>query len=230
MSVWSFPTLPGTNYDSGQAAINAASQMAQRQINAEARRTAVPITPVSERGDELYHILRKRIFKRTPDRAECERVASAYSESHRTAEQMGLTTTTPASVHASLLETYPFHYGFTDLFGKFKENEGFQQTRGIIRLMQILVADLWTNGKADSLELIHPYDLDFNANEVSSELGAINNSLNSAISHDIADSGRSEAEQIDVTNGTTDASDASKLILLASLSTTGMERVFITRA
>lgn len=216
--------LAGTNYASGQNALNAALLRAQGEINAEARRTAVPITPVSENGDELYHILRKRIFKANAAEAEVTRVAESYSDSLRAAAGMGLTTTAPESVRASLLETYPFHFGFSDLFGKFKENEGFQQTRGIIRLMQILVADLWTKGRADSMELIHPYDLDFNVNEIASELGAINNQLNAAVAHDIADQGRSEAEQIDTSNGTSDASDASKLLLLASLSTTGVEK------
>jgi hypothetical protein len=216
--------LAGTNYASGQDALNAAMHKAQKEISSEARRTAVPITPVSEKGDELYQILRKRIFKTSAPEAEVERVAASYCESLRTAAGMGLTTTSPESTRASLLETYPFHFGFTDLFGKFKENEGFQQTRGIIRLMQILVADLWNNGKADALELIHPYDFDFNVNEIASELGAINNKLNAAIAHDIADHGRSEAEQIDENNGTPDASDATKLLLLASLSTTGVEK------
>jgi hypothetical protein len=216
--------LAGTNYASGQNALNAALLRAQGEINAEARRAAVPITPVSEKGDELYHILRKRIFKTNAPEAEVNRVAENYCNSLRTAVGMGLTTTSPESTRASLLETYPFHFGFTDLFGKFKENDGFQQTRGIIRLMQILVADLWTKGKADSLELIHPYDFDFNVNEIASELGAINNKLNAAIAHDIADHGRSEAEQIDASNGTSDASDATKLLLLASLSTTGVEK------
>jgi hypothetical protein len=216
--------LAGTNYASGQNALNAALLRAQGEITAEARRAAVPITPVSEKGDELYHILRKRIFKTNAPEAEVNRVAESYCNSLRTAVGMGLTTTSPESTRASLLETYPFHFGFTDLFGKFKENDGFQQTRGIIRLMQILVADLWTKGKADSLELIHPYDFDFNVNEIASELGAINNKLNAAIAHDIADHARSEAEQIDASNGTSDASDATKLLLLASLSTTGVEK------
>ncbi len=211
--------LAGTNYASGQDALNSAMHKAQKEISAEARRTAVPITPVSEKGDELYQILRKRIFKKTAPEVEVNRVAAAYRD-----YKNGSQTTLPNSIYNALCDSYPFHDSFNDLFGKFKENEGFQQTRGIIRLMQILVADLWNNGKADSLELIHPYDLDFNVNEIASELGAINNKLNTAIVHDIADFGRSEAEQIDSANGNSDAGDATKLLLLASLSTTGVEK------
>lgn len=45
------------------------------------------------------------------------------------------------------------------MVGKFKENEGFQQTRGVIRLMQIVVSNLWKSGKAAGIDVIHPYDL-----------------------------------------------------------------------
>jgi predicted AAA+ superfamily ATPase len=35
-----------------------------------------------------------------------------------------------------------------ELVGKFKENDGFQQTRGVIRLMQMVVSNLWKSKKA----------------------------------------------------------------------------------
>jgi hypothetical protein len=48
----------------------------------------------------------------------------------------------------------------------------------------------------------------------------INPSLSEAIAHDIAHGGDAEVELIDETNGNSDASDAARLILVASLSTT----------
>lgn len=74
--------------------------------------------------------------------------------------------------------------------------------------------------KAESIDLIHPYDLDLNLDELASEVRTINPSLSSAIAHDIAHGGDAEVEQIDLVNGNSDASDAAKLILVASLSTT----------
>ena len=119
-----------------------------------------------------------------------------------------------------MTDAYPFHPDLRELVGKFKENDGFQQTRGVIRLMQMVVADLWNTGKAAGKDLIHPYDIDLNIDEIASEVRTINPSLSEAIAHDIAHGGDAEVEQIDLANGNADASEAARLILVASLSTT----------
>lgn len=212
--------LAGTNYSVGQANLQAAYDRAVQGITSEARRIAVPITPVNPNGDELYHILRKRLFEQVPPSAEIEQVATAYREALREANKMNLTTTTPEAMFTRVVDSYPFHPDLRELVGKFKENDGFQQTRGVIRLMQMIVSDLWKSDKASSIELIHPYDLDLNFDEIASEIRTINPSLSEAIAHDIAHGGDAEVEQIDVTNGNPDASEAARLILVASLSTT----------
>ena len=212
--------LAGTNYSVGQANLQAAYDRAVQGITSEARRIAVPITPVNPNGDELYHILRKRLFEQVPVSSEIERVAKAYREALREASKMNLTTTSPESMFTRVVDSYPFHPDLRELVGKFKENDGFQQTRGVIRLMQMIVSDLWRTGKAAKSDLIHPYDLDLNVDEIASEIRTINPSLSEAIAHDIAHEGDAESEQIDATNGNTDASEAARLILVASLSTT----------
>jgi len=212
--------LAGTNYGGGQAALEAAFNRAAKQIAGEAQRIAVPITPVNPNGDELYHILRKRLFERTASDAEVQAVASGYREALRDAAKMNLTSSSPESLYTRILDAYPFHPDLRELVGKFKENEGFQQTRGVIRLMQMVVSSLWTSKKASNIDLIHPYDLDLNLDEIASEVRTINPSLSEAIAHDVAHSGDAEVEQIDAANGNSDASDAARLILVASLSTT----------
>lgn len=212
--------LAGTNFSLGQANLEAAFNRAVQGITAESRRIAVPITPVNPNGDELYHILRKRLFEHIAPEAEKQKVAAAYREALRDAAKMNLTTSSPESLYARVIDAYPFHPDLRELVGKFKENDGFQQTRGVIRLMQMLVSDLWKSEKAAGIDLIHPYDLDLNLDEIASEVRTINPSLSEAIAHDIAHSGDAEVEQIDIANGNSDASDAARLILIASLSTT----------
>ncbi len=212
--------LAGSNFSVGQARLEDAFNRAVQGITSESRRIAVPITPVNPNGDELYHILRKRLFAQVAPAAEVKKVAEAYREALREAVQMGLTTTSPETLFTRVLDAYPFHPDLRELVGKFKENEGFQQTRGVIRLMQMVVSSLWNSGKAAAIDLIHPYDMDFNLDEIASEVRTINPSLSEAIAHDIAHSGDAEVEQIDLTNGNSDASDAARLILVASLSTT----------
>jgi len=212
--------LAGTNYSVGQANLQAAYDRAVQGITSEARRIAVPITPVNPNGDELYHILRKRLFDQVAPQADIERVASAYRDALREASKMNLTTTAPESMYTRVVDSYPFHPDLRELVGKFKENEGFQQTRGVIRLMQMVVSHLWKSEQAAEIDLIHPYDIDLNVDEMASEIRTINPSLSEAIAHDIAHGGDAEVEQIDAGNGNTDASEAARLILVASLSTT----------
>lgn len=212
--------LAGSNFSVGQSRLEDAFNRAVQGITSESRRIAVPITPVNPNGDELYHILRKRLFAQVAPDAEVKKVAEAYREALREAVQMGLTTTSPETLFTRVMDAYPFHPDLRELVGKFKENEGFQQTRGVIRLMQMVVSNLWNSGKAAAIDLIHPYDLDLNLDEIASEVRTINPSLSEAIAHDIAHSGDAEVEQIDLANGNSDASDAARLILVASLSTT----------
>lgn len=195
-------------------------QQALANLKSEARRSAVPITPVNPQGDELYHILRCRLFETLPGRSSIETVADRYRKAHGEAVKMGLTSTQSDGIYQQVLDSYPFHPAWRDLVGRFKENDGFQQTRGVIRLLQMVVSNLWTSGRADALELIHPYDLDLNDSEIGSEVRTINQHLSEAVAHDIAHGGQAEAEEIDTKNKNTDASDATQLILLASLSTT----------
>ena len=212
--------LAGTNFSIGQSNLEAAFNRAVQGITSESKRIAVPITPVNPNGDELYHILRKRLFEHVAPEEEISRVAAAYREALREAAQMNLTTTSPEALYARVVDSYPFHPDLRELVGKFKENDGFQQTRGVIRLMQMVVSNLWKSEKAASIDLIHPYDLDLNLDEIASEIRTINPSLSEAIAHDVAHDGDAEVEQIDVANGNSDASDAARLILVASLSTT----------
>lgn len=212
--------LAGSTYRMGQDALDSAFNKAVQGVAHEARRIAVPITPVNPNGDELYHILRKRLFEKVAPDIDIKQVASAYRDALREAVRMGLTSTAPEALYTRILDAYPFHPDQGELMAKFKENDGFQQTRGVIRLMQMVVADLWKSKRADTLDLIHPYDLDLNNDEIASEVRTINASLSSAIAHDIAHNGDAEVEQIDAANGNQDASDAARLILVASLSTT----------
>jgi hypothetical protein len=212
--------LAGTNFSVGQANLQAAFDRSVQGITSEARRIAVPISPVNPNGDELYHILRKRLFERVAHKSEIERVARSYRDALREANKMNLTTTTPESMFNRVVDSYPFHPDLRELLGKFKENDGFQQTRGVIRLMQMVVSNLWKTTTADMSDLIHPYDVDLNVDEIASEIRTINPSLSEAIAHDIAHDGDSEVEQIDVANGNSDASEAARLVLIASLSTT----------
>ncbi|WP_026223744.1 DUF499 domain-containing protein [Methylosarcina fibrata] len=189
----------------------------------EANRSSLRLEPVNPQGDELYHILRTRLFSELPDNETVREIAQDYAEAVRKARQMDITNATPESFAAQLVESYPFHFSIRDLYARFKENPGFQQARGLIRLMRVIVADIYTTNnkgvrRADHVKLVHPYDFNLNNVEIQSEIRGINPSLTEAITHDIAKDGHSIAEELDIRLGTTDdAQDVAKLILVASL-------------
>ncbi|MCU0833529.1 MAG: DUF499 domain-containing protein [Chromatiaceae bacterium] len=191
---------------------------ALNELDKETGRTAMSLEPVRMNTDEFYQILRKRLFAELPDRDAIAEIAQGYAKSIRDARQMDVTNASPEQFAARIAEAYPFHPSIRDLYARFKENPGFQQTRGLIRLMRIVTSRLWDSGEADGVYLINANDLDLNDRETLSEINQINSTLENAVSHDIASAGQSIAEILDTNLGGRDAQAVMKLLLVASLS------------
>lgn len=149
-------------------------------FEAETHRAAMELEPVRLNSDELYYILRKRIFESLPGDSDINEVAQAYAKAIRAAKQMAITSESPEEFANRIISSYPFHPGIRDLYARFRENRGFQQTRGLIRLMRIVAARLWKSGEAKSSFLISAHDLDFNDQETRAEIAQINNTRNRA--------------------------------------------------
>lgn len=201
------------SYESGSAQI----ADVLRDFENETNRSAMSLEPVRLNSDEFYQILRKRLFEKLPNEEQVQEVVQAYVETLRKAKQMDLISETPEEFGTRLLSSYPFHPGIRDLYARFRENPGFQQTRGLIRLMRIMAANLWDSGEAETKLLISAHDLDLNDQQIRTEVTQINNTLENAIAHDIASDGNAVAEQLDHTMNTRDVSDAARLLLMASL-------------
>lgn len=197
------------SYEQGSAVLS--------DLEKETHRTAMTLEPVRMNSDELYHILRTRLFETLPRDSEINDVAQAYARAIREARQMDITNESPEQFAARIHASYPFHPALRDLYARFRENPGFQQTRGLIRLMRIVVSRMWQTGAADRRLLINAYDLDFNDQETLSELAQINSALENAIAHDIASQGSAVAETMDANLGSTDTQDAARLLFMASL-------------
>ena len=187
-------------------------------LEAETGRTAMNLEPVRMNTDEFYHILRRRLFERLPDESEIEAVAHAYGNAVREAKQMDVTNASPEQFAAQIKESYPFHPAIRDLYARFRENQGFQQTRGLIRLMRIVVSRIWASDRDPYLIAAH--DIDLGSQETLTEINQINNTLGNAIAHDIASDGSAVAERLDADQadqGGEDAQDVMRLLLIASL-------------
>lgn len=200
------------SYGEGGQQINQALDYLQQ----EAHRTAMDLEPVRMNTDEFYHILRKRLFQKLPSEQDIAEVAQGYARSLREARQMDITDVSPERFAATVMESYPFHPAIRDLYARFKENQGFQQTRGLIRLMRVMVSRLWEQNEADPV-LLSAHHLDLNHRETQSEIIKINPTLENAIARDIASNGSAFAEQMDTAQGGRDASDLACLLLVSSL-------------
>lgn len=199
------------------AEASAQIQTVLEQVQQEAQRHAMNLTPVRINTDEFYHILRKRLFKALPKEHEIDEIAQAYTHAVRQARQMDITAQSPEQFAQLVKSSYPFHPAIKDLYARFRENPGFQQTRALIRLMRIVASRLWRSGEADTKHLISVQDIDLNDAETLSEIRQINPTLENAISHDIANQGSAVAEVMDQNLGASDARDACRLLFVASL-------------
>lgn len=190
-----------------------------RDLDGEVGRSAMDIEPVKASSDDLYFILRQRLFSKLPNKQDIIDVAVAYKDAVNRAKQMNYTGINANIIYEGISQVYPFHPCIKDIFARFKENNGFQQTRGFIRLARYMVRTLFKNNGelAKSKELINAYDYDLSDNLTYSMISSIKPKLTPAISHDIYSQGRSAAEEIDAFDNSRDMQEISKMILMASL-------------
>lgn len=210
-----------------KAAYESGSELLQssfRELEAEANRIAIEVTPVALNSDEIYHILQKRLFEDVSGfeySLNINDVAIAYKTSVEKSKKLGFTNYTPETVFKGIKDSYPFHPSIKDLYARFKENQNFQQTRGLIKLMRQIVRQFYESGMAKESFLINVFDFDLNEQKMLSHIRQIKPSLEEAINHDIAQDGKSIAEVIDIekpeNKGVTQ--NIAKLLLVSSLST-----------
>ena len=115
----------------------------------EMSKGAVSISPVDNTKDELYAILRKRLFKDIKiSEKEKKAVIDAYFAELQTAKKAGLVERALPTIREELEVSYPFHFSTKHLIETFNDNPGFQKTRDVIRLMASIVRSIWGKGSA----------------------------------------------------------------------------------
>lgn len=199
-------------YESGSELI----QSTFKDFESEIGRSALNIEPVASTSDDIYHILKTRLFEELPDSGTIKQVAQLIKDSVSKTQQMQLTSYSPEKVYDGILVSYPFHPSLRPLYERFKENQGFQQTRGLIRLMRKIVADIHKN-ESDEQHLINVFDINLNNSDIRADIQNINPNLKNAISSDVANEGRSFAEEADIKRGNPYTSEVARLILISSL-------------
>lgn len=216
-----FSDLKAT-YESGSALL----QSSFKELENEANRIAINIEPVALNSDEIYDILRTRLFESCPARnsSAVMEIANEYKAAITLAGKSGLTAYSAEKAYIGVRDSYPFHPSIKDLYARFKENQNFQQTRGLIRLMRQIVRQFYESGRAKETSLISVYDFDLNDARMLGFIREIKPSLDNAINHDIAQHGKAVAEIIDGQYAEASAFPyaqmLAKLLLMSSLNDT----------
>ena len=201
-------------YDTGGSLINRALKDARAELGRQER----SITPVDLAANEIYDILRKRLFTAIPDRAEISDIASAYGRKLAEAAKAKTAHRGAEAIADEVAATYPFHPRLKNVVALFKENEQFKQTRGLIELVSRLLKSVWER-KDNDVFLIGPQHFALSISEVREKLTEISG-MRDVIATDLWDAQRSaHAQVIDLEAGKDTAMQVGSLLLTASLST-----------
>ena len=201
-------------YDTGGKLIQRALDDATQELG----RAEISITPVDLESNEIYEILRKRLFLSLPDKGEIADIASVYASRLAEAAKSKTIERSAESLANEIEATYPFHPSFKSIVALFKDNEKFKQTRGLMELVSRLLKSVWESN--EDVYLIGAQHFDLSIHEVREKLADISE-MRDVISRDLWDSTSSaHAQIIDLSNGNNYAKQVGTLILTASLSTT----------
>lgn len=200
-------------YDAGGKLIHRALADARAELGRQERN----ITPVDLAANEIYDILRKRLFKSLPDKAEIEDIAAAFGRKLEEAAKSKTANRGAEAIADEIEATYPFHPRLKNVIALFKENEQFKQTRGLIELVSRLLKSVWEHPSND-IFLIGPQHFDLSITGVRDKLTEISG-MRDVIAKDLWDSQQSaHAQVIDLDSGKEAAAQVGSLLFSASLS------------
>lgn len=138
----------------------ATSDQAQKILSSledRVKRVGADTLPVAE--EEIFEVIRHRLFEGVGNEEVTERVLQSYVEMYT-----GLWAELPeyANKHQYMdlmKRAYPFHPELINIFkNKWASHPNFQRTRGVLRLLASVVSDLWRrrHNLVGSQTLIHP--------------------------------------------------------------------------
>lgn len=201
-------------YETGGKLINRALEDARSELGRQERN----ITPVDLAANEIYLILRKRLFASLPDQAEIDDIAATFGRKLEEAAKAKTASRGAEAMADEIAATYPFHPRLKNVVALFKENDQFKQTRGLIELVSRLLRSVWDR-PANDVFLIGPQHFDLSLSEVREKLTEISG-MRDVIARDLWDEQHSaHAQVIDLQSGTEAAIQVGSLLLTASLST-----------
>jgi len=144
-------------------------------------------------GDEILEVIRRRLFEDLGDITEIEKVVNHYYDYYKTLDfnhEIPHYASRP-DYKERLRKAYPFHPELIDIFEKrWASHSDFQRTRGVLRMLGAIVADLWKRQSrlAGSHGLIHLSDMKLiNLDAITSQIKKLwGNGYDAVISADVS--------------------------------------------
>ena len=199
------------------------------------RRIGADTKPVAD--EEIYEVIRRRLFENIGDSAQIEAVASEYMRMFQENWMEMPAHATKSEYKEKIKKSYPFHPELIDVFRiRWASNHDFQRTRGVLRLLAAIISDLWkrqTSLSGANL-LIDAGDVNFaNLDALSGQLKRLyGNGFDAVITADVSGSA-SNAAKIDRNKGEYGnyylAEGISSVILMNSFGTDGAKRGVSTK-
>jgi hypothetical protein len=144
-------------------------------------------------GDEIFEVIRRRLFEDLGDNTEIEKVVKHYYDYYKTLDSNHEIPHYAArpDYKERIRKAYPFHPELIDIFEKRWASHGdFQRTRGVLRILGSIVADLWKrqSSLAGSQGLIHLSDMNLgNLDAITSQIKKLwGNGYDAVISADVS--------------------------------------------
>ncbi len=180
-------------------------EQAVRSVASVVARDAVQVIPVH--GAEIASVLAKRLFV-SIDRTAANATADEYMAMYRRNSESLPEEASSEGFRERIAANYPFHPTLVDFLNhKLAVAENFQGTRGVLRVLSLVVRSLWQ--KQERVPMIHACHLDMRSDRVVNEIfGRTGSSdLMSALNADVGsvetgslEGGRSNAEIADGRN------------------------------
>jgi hypothetical protein len=134
-------------------------------------RMSADIKPVAD--EEIYQVVRRRLFEELGDPAEHKLAAEAYSKLYEQHRNEIPAEATKAAYREGIISAYPFHPTLIDaLYLRWGSHADFQRTRGVLRLLASVVGDLWKRRKnaTQTQPLIQPCHISWTIDAMNASL------------------------------------------------------------
>lgn len=125
-------------------------------------RVGANLKPVED--DEIFEVVRRRLFEDLGDKSVMEKVIDEYTYMYSKLWNEIPAYASKTESKERLKKSYPFHPELIDMFRlRWASNPYFQRTRGVLRLLGAIVSDLWMrqHNLTGSHALIHTSDVSF---------------------------------------------------------------------